>query len=168
MPFRVRPYAPDDFETIFAVDQECYPRGIAYSRRTLRYFLAAAGNFCVVAEIAPEKTGIIGFAIAEAQGHDGHIITLDVLTEHRRAGVGTALLREIETQLTRRDVRNVYLETAVNNEAGVAFWRRHGYRAFGRSPKYYLGRVDALLMRKDLHSHNAGSAPRAAATGEDR
>jgi ribosomal protein S18 acetylase RimI-like enzyme len=159
---------PADFETIFAVDQECYPRGIAYSRRTLRYFLAASGSFCVVAEIAPEVDGIIGFAIAEAHERDGHIITLDVVEKHRRAGVGKALLADMEAQLARRGVRSIYLETAVNNEAGVAFWTRHGYRAFGHSPKYYLGRVDALLMRKDLQGYSGREPRQTAATGEDR
>jgi ribosomal-protein-alanine N-acetyltransferase len=92
----------------------------------------------------------VGFIIAEAEGSEGHIITLDVVAEHRRAGVGTALLGEIEQRLARHGVRKVGLETAINNEAGIAFWLRHGYRGNGVIPGYYLGRTDAHRMGKDL------------------
>jgi ribosomal protein S18 acetylase RimI-like enzyme len=42
------------------------------------------------------------------------------------------------------------LETAANNEAGVAFWQRHGYRIEATLKRYYLGRIDAYEMRKIL------------------
>jgi ribosomal protein S18 acetylase RimI-like enzyme len=48
-------------------------------------------------------------------------------------------------------VRYVGLQTATNNEAGVAFWQRHGYRSSGVTRGYYLGRIDAYEMIKELH-----------------
>jgi len=42
------------------------------------------------------------------------------------------------------------LETASDNEAAVAFWRRHGYRIEATLKRYYLGRIDAYEMRKIL------------------
>jgi len=48
-------------------------------------------------------------------------------------------------------VRYVELQTATNNEAGVAFWQRHGYRSSGVTRGYYLGRIDAYEMIKELH-----------------
>ena len=65
-------------------------------------------------------------------------------------GVGTVLLQEIEQRLAKRGVCRVSLETATSNEAGVAFWRRHGYRDLGVLRRYYLGRLDAYAMRKIL------------------
>jgi hypothetical protein len=37
---RVREYHPADFESIWELDQACFPPGIAYSRSELRAFLS--------------------------------------------------------------------------------------------------------------------------------
>jgi ribosomal-protein-alanine N-acetyltransferase len=165
--FSLRAYKPGDFETLYVIDQACYPRGIAYSRRTLRGFLAERDASCLVAETeipagasasrgarksAARLTGreIAGFLIAEAGGGEAHIITIDVQAEYRRAGVGSLLLRETERQLHGRGVRRIALETATSNQAAVAFWQRHGYRYEGLLRGYYLGRLDAYRMVKQL------------------
>jgi ribosomal protein S18 acetylase RimI-like enzyme len=93
---------------------------------------------------------VAGFIVAWAEGAEGHIITIDVLEEHRRAGVGTALLQAMEQRLAARGVRRVGLETATSNESGVAFWEHHGYRKTGVMRGYYLGRHDAWKMSKAL------------------
>jgi ribosomal-protein-alanine N-acetyltransferase len=157
MQFTLRNYSPGDFETLYSIDQDCYPRGIAYSRRTLKWFLGVPGSDCVVAEAQlerPSPAPTVGFIITETERTEAHIITLDVVQEYRRAGVGTALLREAESRMGARGVRRVSLETATSNEAGVAFWQRHGYRGTGVLRDYYLGRMDAYVMLKDLaHPH---------------
>ena len=48
--FTLRTYDPDDFETLYEIDQLCYEREIAYSRRELRNYLRFPGAECVVAE----------------------------------------------------------------------------------------------------------------------
>ena len=48
------------------------------------------------------------------------------------------------------EVQSVLLETAVDNESGIAFWERHGYRTEAVLKRYYLGKVDAYEMRKRL------------------
>jgi len=151
MQLTLRSYSPGDFETLYSIDQDCYPRGIAYSRRTLKWFLALPGVDCVVAQGETEPdVSTAGFVIVETKGPKGHIITLDVVRECRRSGVGTALLLEAERRMRERGVLRVSLETATSNEAGVAFWQRHGYRGTGVLRGYYLGRIDAYAMLKDL------------------
>jgi len=144
-------YEPADFETLHAIDRACYPRGIAYSRGTLRQFLELPGAECLVARLNEgAEAGIAGFILAEAEGADGRIITIDVLEAHRRAGVGTALVRTIEERLAARGVRRVALETATSNTAAVAFWQHHGYRKSRVLRGYYLGRLHAYEMHKAL------------------
>ncbi len=143
----LRPSAPADLERLYEIDQVCYPRGIAYSRRTLKWFLALPGADCLVAEV---EAAIAGFILTEAEGESAHIITIDVLAEHRRAGLGTALLAEAEGRLRARGVREVHLETAHDNEPAIAFWHKHGYRNRGVLPRYYLDRIDAIWMTKIL------------------
>src|SRR6266853_810939 len=78
------------------------------------------------------------------------LLRLDVADSHRRQGVGSALLEESEKNLALRGVRTILLETASDNEAGVAFWQRHGYRIEATLKRYYLRRIDAYEMRKIL------------------
>ena len=143
------PYSLQDFDTLYAIDQACYPRGIAYSRVVLRGFLTLPDACCLVARTSGSAdTTIAGFIVGESAGEDARIITIDVLKDYRRAGVGTILLRGLEERLQSRGVRKVELETATTNVAGVAFWERHGYRKTGVLHGYYLGRLDAWKMRK--------------------
>ena len=143
----LRDYAPADFAALYELDQACFPPGIAYSKRMLRLFLAQRGAVCVVAEHAG---AIAGFILAESEGPHGHIVTLDVAAGHRRRGMGSALLEEAEHRLAAAGIREVEIETGTENEAGVAFWRGHGYGTLGVLSGYYLGRHDAFAMRKRL------------------
>ena len=151
MQFKLRDYSPTDLETLYEIDQACYPRGIAYSRRMLRWYLNQRGALCILAEHKSKpQPAVVGFIIAHARGAQGYIVTIDVLAAQRRSGVGTALIGETERRLAVIGVRYVELQTATNNEAGVAFWLRHGYRSSGVTRGYYLGRIDAYDMLKEL------------------
>ena len=141
----VRAYQPHDFDALYKLDQSCFPRGIAYSKTTLRYFLALSSAECL---LAVEEDDIAGFILSELDGPLAHIITLDVAEAHRRSGVGSLLLNAAENSFSARGVRTVFLETAVNNHAAVNFWSRHGYIVEGMLKRYYLNRIDGYEMRK--------------------
>ncbi len=68
------------------------------------------------------------------------------------SGVGSLLLGDMESRLTRDGVQSIILETAVNNDAAIALWKRHGFYSEGTLKRYYLNKVDALQMRKLLPS----------------
>jgi len=146
-------YAPGDFDKLYALDQACFPRGIAYSRRMLAHFLSMPQGNCIV---AGEGAAIAGFIITEEEAPLGHILTLDVAESHRRQGLGTRLLARSEEELAGRGVRQIVLESSVENAAGVAFWERHGFRIVGRLKGYYLGRIDAHEMRKNITAAQSG------------
>jgi ribosomal-protein-alanine N-acetyltransferase len=147
MNLTLRSYLRSDFEALCAIDQACYPPGIAYSKRTLRWFLRQPGAECLVAEADGQ---IAGFILAEQEGAHAHLMTIDVLAAQRRCGVGTALLLAMEHSLAARGVHEVELETATDNDDAVAFWHKHGYRTVGVLKCYYLGLIDAYSMRKPL------------------
>ncbi len=147
MALSLRSYEPHDFSALHKLDQSCFPRGISYSRTALRYFLMLPSADCVV---AINENRIVGFIVSEENPPLAHIITLDVSEKQRRRGVGTALIGKLESNLAARGVRSILLETAIDNEAAVAFWQRHGYRIEAVLKRYYLGRLDAYEMRKIL------------------
>jgi [ribosomal protein S18]-alanine N-acetyltransferase len=143
----LRSYDPQDFSALYRLDQGCFPAGISYSKTTLRYFLSLRTADCL---IAMQDTHIAGFILTEENPPLAHVITLDVAEKFRRHGIGSALLAESERNLARRGVRHILLETATNNEPGVAFWQHHGYVVKATLKRYYLGRLDAYEMRKIL------------------
>ncbi len=157
MNITLRSFKPEDFDTLYEIDQACYEPEVAYSKRELRAYLRFSGSDCLVAEAeaeaaeagAPEKQ-IAGFCISARRDENGYIVTIDVLPEFRRHHVGTMLLHEIERRLASNGVREVALETATNNDSAVAFWTNHGYRNRGIKKDYYPGGRDAFAMSKTL------------------
>ena len=147
MPLNIRPYDPVDFNALCRMDAECYAPEIAYSRRTMRAFLRLPGAECLVAE---EGGAVLGFILTDRDGPAGHVITLDVAPEARRRGVGTQLLEAAHGSLATHGVREVELETSTTNQAAVAFWKHHGYRACGLLPNYYENGEDAYWMSRTL------------------
>jgi ribosomal-protein-alanine N-acetyltransferase len=147
MALTLRSYEPHDFAALHRLDQACFPPRIAYSKTMLRYFLKLPSADGIVTE---DDSKIVGFILTEENPPLAHVITLDVAESHRRRGVGSALLAESEKNLALRGVRTILLETATDNEAGVAFWQRHGYRIEATLKRYYLQSIDAYEMRKIL------------------
>ena len=160
MGFRIRQFRKEDFEQLWAIDQECFPAGISYTRIELAFYMRRARAFTLVAEKeeagptpATDQTGrgIMGFLVGEASARGaGHIITIDVLREARRHRVGSALLEAAEERLRGTGSRHVFLETAVNNAPAIAFYKRHGYELIKTIPRYYKNDLDALLLGKRL------------------
>jgi ribosomal-protein-alanine N-acetyltransferase len=144
---QLRAYESHDFSAVYKLDQSCFPTGIAYSKTTLRYFLTLTSAECL---LAVEDGKLAGLILSELNAPLAHIITLDVATAHRRSGVGSLLLKAMENSVAAQGVRTILLETAVNNDAAVAFWKRHGYRIEGVLKRYYLRSIDAYEMRKLL------------------
>jgi [ribosomal protein S18]-alanine N-acetyltransferase len=147
--FTLRNYKPEDFAALHEIDRACYPADVAYSKRELRAYLQMPGAECVVAETA---AAVAGFCVSAHQSSRGYIVTIDVLERFRRSGAGSSLLHEVEQRLAAHGVREVWLETATDNESAIAFWQRHGYRTCGIRTGYYPGGRDAFSMEKTIAS----------------
>ena len=145
-----RDYRSEDFPRLHALDQECFPPGIAYSEAELMHYVRRRNAFTIVAE---SGQGLAGFIVAETQSTRGHVITLDVSPKHRRRAIGSELMLRAEEKMKGAGCRVVFLETAVNNAAALAFYHRFGYVVIKTIPRYYEGNLDALLMGKKLVSH---------------
>jgi len=150
---RLRDFRPEDFETLWRIDNQCFAPEISYSRAELAAYLRRRGAFALVAHSLEAPASIVGFIVAEAgRGGTGHIITIDVLPTVRRAGVGSQLLRAAEDRLRAADSHSAILETAVDNRAALSFYKTHAYRVVKTEPRYYSNGVDALVLKKDLLS----------------
>ena len=167
MAFTVRDFQNEDFDTLWRIDQTCFPSGISYSRAELRFYMRRPTAFTLVAVpssaepgkgksrkpemVTPSDIAIAGFIVAESAHHGrGHIITIDVIAPARRFGVGSLLLEAAEDRLRAASCRVVELETAVDNISALAFYKRHVYSVTKTFPRYYSNGLDALVLEKSL------------------
>jgi len=153
--FTVRDYRSQDFDTIWRIDQTCFPPGISYNQAELTFYLRRPGAFSLIAEseVKLDGSGVLGFLVGESNRRGvGHIITIDVRADARRHSVGSRLLEAAETRLIEAKCNSVRLETAVDNISALSFYKRHGYDVIKTIPRYYSNGVDALLLEKNLLS----------------
>jgi ribosomal-protein-alanine N-acetyltransferase len=148
VPFAIRDFKPEDFETLWNIDQKCFPPEIAYSREELAHYMRKRGAITLVAEES-EPRELTGFIVAHG-GASGHIITIDVMADARRSGLGSQMLRAAEERLQAAGSHAVGLETAVDNIGALAFYKRHGYDVIRTWPRYYANGVDALVLKKEF------------------
>ncbi|MBZ5722982.1 MAG: GNAT family N-acetyltransferase [Acidobacteriia bacterium] len=158
----MREFRREDFDTLWSIDQSCFPPGISYSRLELATYMRRRGSFTLVTEAPPtnsrpsakpctQPSGIVGFIVGEVGRRDaGHIITIDVVASARRSGIGSKLLEAAEERLRAANCRSVSLETAVDNQAAMAFYKRHGYFLVRTVPRYYSNDMDAFVLEKEL------------------
>jgi ribosomal-protein-alanine N-acetyltransferase len=148
---RLRPAEKADLPRLFALDQICFPAGIAYSLRDFRSLLRSARVLAVVAE---EKDALAGFAMAQTvllRGiRTGQIVTIDVAPEYRRRGVGRLLMDSIEAGARSAGAGLLRLEVAVDNSEALAFYANLGYVPIRHIRGYYHGTLDAIGMEKTL------------------
>ena len=154
---RLREYRPQDFEALWRLDQVCFEEGISYNEAELKHYLNLKTAFTLIVEADVSHAdvpamSICGFIIAHRRrGGFGHILTIDVDPACRQRGIGTMLLQQAHERLAREGCHTMFLETAVNNVAALAFYKQHGYSVVRTLPRYYHATgMDAFLLSAKL------------------
>ncbi|MGB0551654.1 MAG: GNAT family N-acetyltransferase [Alphaproteobacteria bacterium] len=126
---------------------EPYPEVVAAS------LLRTPGAWCLLAFGGPDRTPM-GFLIARAILDEAEVLSIGTLSDGRRQGVGTALLRAMFYAARTEGARAVHLEVGEDNPGAIALYRKLNFRPTGRRANYYRRadrrRVAAILMTYDL------------------
>ena len=95
---------------------------------------------------------IIGYAavMVPAPGIEADVLTVGVLPEHRKSGIGTAFMEQLENWATDKEANAMMLEVGVENSGAIALYESLGYIKISVRKNYYGAGLDALVMRKDL------------------
>jgi [ribosomal protein S18]-alanine N-acetyltransferase len=136
-----------DLGAIEGIEQRSYPT--PWSRSMFAGELAKPSSICLGAFDA-ESQALVGYAIVSRYVDAWHVMNLAVAPEHRRRGIGMALLERL-FEVTAGDAQRGYtLEVRVSNAGAIRLYERAGFRTRGIRRGYYTdNREDALIMWKD-------------------
>ncbi len=144
----IRKAIAEDSEAMWKIDQTCFVQEIAFAKEVFLYHLTVKKN---PAFVAMDDDKSVGFVIADR--HDletGLIITIDVLADYRRSGVGSRLMDAAENILKENGFSFILLQTPIDNWGAINFYVGRGYRKLGMLEGYYGKNKDAFLYGKEI------------------
>ncbi|KAJ1445533.1 acyl-CoA N-acyltransferase [Pelagophyceae sp. CCMP2097] len=124
-----------------------------YSIFTYRYFVRNWPKLCLLAKIDGRTVAaVISKAEIESNAvgdvvYRGYIAMLAVDSEHRRYGIGTALVCRSIERMKDMGCEEVMLETEVTNHVALTLYEKLGFARDERLFKYYLNGIDAYRLK---------------------
>jgi ribosomal protein S18 acetylase RimI-like enzyme len=116
---QLRPATAEDGAGVLALWQEAAEPTSTDSAEALGNLLRRDPDALIIAEAGGR---IVGSVIAGWDGWRGAIYRLAVAPDHRRRGLGQALLRAAEERLTELGGRRLHAIVVESNVNAVAFW----------------------------------------------
>ena len=112
----------------------------------------------IVAEISGKIIGYImckmehGFSNFRKLGFvkKGHVVSIAVLDEHRRKGLGSVLINEAIRGVKTIQCSELYLEVRCSNNDAVRLYEKLGFSIIQRIKTYYRDGEDAYVMAIDF------------------
>lgn len=152
----VRRYTGADFQTVFRLDQLCFPPQFRFSRATMRQVVRPPGSLTLLAcepgqDGEEEVLGFCAWSLRRADNvHYAYLATLDVAPSRQRRGIGRTLLQEGERELARRQCEVAWLHVHERNHPAISLYTALGYRQVRLEPDFYGAGTGAWIYMKHL------------------
>ena len=146
---RVTPLPAGAAAPLAAMHRVCFPDD-PWDADSLGRVLQLSGGF---GYLAWEDERPAGFLLARDLGGEIEVLSIGVLPERRRQGIGRALLASLAAAAARRHSLSIVLEVATGNAAARRLYADFGFAQVGRRPHYYRSRngiADALILRRAI------------------
>ncbi len=154
--FSLRRFRPDDLEKVMHINQVCLPEN--YSTYFFMELHERYPETFIVAEAAGEvagyimcriETGLPDFGLLGITKR-GHVISVAVLPEYQRKGIGEALMREAMAAMRRYKAKDCYLEVRVSNTSAIGMYKKLNFETSRVVHGYYADGEDAAIMTRKL------------------
>ncbi|MBN1860583.1 MAG: GNAT family N-acetyltransferase [Candidatus Thermoplasmatota archaeon] len=150
---RIRNATLKDFERMVDLEQLCFQKEHAYSRRQLRYLLTKAHSTVLIEESDNLIRGFLIILYSKGTTVAG-IETINVDPSYRNKGIGRRLLTSAEEHLRKKGIRKIRLEAAITNQVALKLYEHAGFKKIKLLRHYYYfdheGTRDAYRMVKEL------------------
>ncbi len=101
--------------------------------------------------VATENGNVLGYVGAQSVLDGADMMNIAVHPDHRKRGIGYALIERLILLLQEREVNSLSLEVRVSNESAIGLYYKMGFEVVGKRPGYYRNpREDAYIMRKEF------------------
>jgi len=153
----IRRAGPSDLISVMEINLKTLPEH--YSDYFYESLLAELPEAFIVAEIGGKHVGYImckteyGFSNFKKLGFvkKGHVVSIAVLDEYRRKGIGQALVEESVNGVKLRKCDEFYLEVRCSNNEAVKLYEKLGFVIRQQLNAYYRDGEDAYLMAIELN-----------------
>lgn len=155
--YTIRKARKEDVPTVMYINKVSLPEN--YPEWFFEEHLERWGEAFFVAEVDGKVVGYVmsrveygaPFVVEGTFVKKGHIVSIAVLEQYRRRGIGRSLMEHALKALKEvYDCKEVYLEVRVSNEPAIRLYERLGFRKVRIIPMYYLDGEDAYLMAREL------------------
>ncbi|MEI7713577.1 MAG: GNAT family N-acetyltransferase [Rhodospirillales bacterium] len=148
----VHPVAAAHAEALAAIHAAAFPPDEVWSATVIALHVGLPGGFGFI-----DARG--GMVLARTIVDEAEILTIGVLPEVRRQGLGRDLLTAAMLRAAATDARAMFLEVAEENTGARKLYTNLGFVEVGRRKRYYANGDDALVMRVALMPPAASTAP---------
>jgi ribosomal-protein-alanine N-acetyltransferase len=145
---RIRTVTESDLPNIALIENSSFDQ--PYPLDLLKKLSLQHGGSFLVAE---ENGTLLGYCVASLNRGAAHLISIGVLRESRRKGVGTSLLKHLVRFLLNHGVDELWLEVKSENNEAVSLYERFGFERMNIVQDYYSDGSAALRMRLGLDKH---------------
>lgn len=152
MTFTLRQFEPSDLEQVLHINRMCLPENytsfffLDLHKRFPETFLVAEDNGTVIGYIMCRiETGLPNFKIIGIT-KKGHVISIAVLPQHQRQGVGRALVQEAMEAMLHYNAKECFLEVRASNTSAVNLYKKMGFDIIRTMHGYYADGENAYLM----------------------
>ena len=152
MAIDIRPLAADQLGDIMPIMDRAFPKefGEAWTIDQCRSTLCLPGGALFGAF---DDLRLVGFSFCLSVLDNSELLLSAVDPQHRRFGIGTHLLVDLQKQLRAKKCKRLFLEVRENNTA-IRFYQAQGFEIIGHRPKYYKmptgEHLAALTMSKNI------------------
>lgn len=148
--YHIHPVGRSHAKALSKLHKECFFNG--WSHLEFESFFERAGVFAAIA-YQKEKTPV-GFVLCWLIEDQCDLLSMGVLEENRRDGVGLMLLDYAVANARSLGAAHMMLEVNANNTAAQTLYEAQGFEKFSVRKGYYTNadgtKADALCMRKPL------------------
>lgn len=146
----------NDLPSVTQINQTCLPENytdiffVDLFRRHPETFLTAqveekiVGYIMCRVEVGLSSIGLSGLV------KKGHIVSVAVLPEHRRKGIGQTLVIQAMEGMRKYNAKQCYLEVRVTNQEAVTLYKKLGFDVARTIHGYYADGEDAFVMTLKL------------------
>lgn len=94
--------------------------------------------------------GLVGFICFRTVEDESELLNLCVHPEYQRMGFALEMMTFYTHFCRTMNIRTLFLEVGCTNEAAVRLYESLSYEPVGTRAKFYQGRLDAFIMRREL------------------